>query len=285
MNELLSLFGNDIDIVISDGLRKKLNKIDFNKFNNITEIEDARSAAFNAFGKSKIENKNVILLIKGDYLSNIYTVCTEAWFQNTNLIVIALYTSIYDVETHYMDRCTVLNLTLFENDLSLFKTKLNNSMVQNGPKIINLVVSKMIETKNDFSKIINTLKTYISSQDYVYLYNDDNKYGLLNCEEISEKYKYGVLSKYLSYTLFNNEIKILVIDDSCFKVDSNIINSRYISDNFKVIIVSNNKDFNISNWIKNNNICYIEGSMDLNKDLKKFYESKKAVVLVIKEVL
>ena len=64
---------------------------------NLKTIKDVRSAAFYAFGKSKVTNENVVLLINGDYLPNAYTVLTEAWFQKTNLIIIALYNSIYDV--------------------------------------------------------------------------------------------------------------------------------------------------------------------------------------------
>ena len=115
--------------VIGDRIDLKL------ELENCEKIDDVRSAAFYAFGESKIKNENVVLVIKGEYLPSVYTVFTEAWFQKTNLTVIALYNSIYDIETHYLDRCLVTNMKFFEKDFEQFKDRIKDSLKLLGPKL------------------------------------------------------------------------------------------------------------------------------------------------------
>ena len=120
MNELFNyLKNNNIKkIIIGD----KIN-VDINTDFEIINIDDVRSAAFYAFGESKILNKNTVLIIDGHYLPNVYTVLTEAWFQKTNLTIISLFNSIYDVETNYLNRCSLANIKILENDIQQFKKK------------------------------------------------------------------------------------------------------------------------------------------------------------------
>ena len=240
------------------------------------QIEDARSAAFYAFGESKITNENVVLMINGDYLPNVYTVLTEAWFQKTNLIVIALYNSIYEIETNYMNRCTVANLKLIDKDYNQFEEKIKKSLKLVGPKLINIVTDLKENQKNDYSNIIKELNKVKGKEDIIYTYNSKNEDGEIN---IPSKYKYGVISKYLAYLEGKENKNILICDKSCVEVDSNIFNSREMNNNFKMIVLGNIKK--TEQWIKNNNIDYVE-SNNLKDDIEMLYQSKTAMVLVVK---
>ena len=67
--------------------------------------EDARSAAFFAMGLSVKRKEPVTILLPGMYLPSIYTALTEAWFQKTELVVLAFYHRISEVNTAWSDRC------------------------------------------------------------------------------------------------------------------------------------------------------------------------------------
>lgn len=282
MNDLLLMFGEKIEAVFADNIKDSLNNINFDNFKTITEIEDARSAAFNSFGKSKASNKNVVLFIKGDYISNIYTVCTEAWFQQTNLIVIAIYDSIYDIETHFLDRCSVLNIKFYEKDLPQFINVIQESLKISRPKIINIVMSNEKTKYSNYTEVTNILRNFIDKDDKIYCYkvnNNDNNNQII---AINEKYKYGIISKYLGYTLNQKNVSYLIIDESCFKVDSNILNSRYINKNFKIILFYNNNDFNIDSWVINNEIKILKSSNKIKDDIQKFCQINEPCILMIK---
>ena len=58
---------------------------------SVAEYQDARSAAFFAMGMSIKQKDPITLLLPGEYLTNIYTAITEAWFQKAEVIVYAFY--------------------------------------------------------------------------------------------------------------------------------------------------------------------------------------------------
>ena len=57
--------------------------------NSVAEYQDARSAAFFAMGMSIKQKEPIMLLIPGEYVANIYTAITEAWFQKAEMVVYA----------------------------------------------------------------------------------------------------------------------------------------------------------------------------------------------------
>lgn len=263
--------------VIGDEINLKLN------VENCENIDDVRSAAFYAFGESKIKNENIALIINGEYLPSIYTVLTEAWFQKTNLVVIAVYNSIYDVETHYLDRCLVKNIKFFEKDFEQFKDSIKNSLNLLGPKLFNVVLERN-EEKYNYNNILEMLDRNIDEKFDVYVYNsyiDNSNYKNINCITVESKYKYGIISKYVAMITENNK-KILVCDTNCLKVDSNIFNNRYINNSFKVIIINKEKNDNYKEWIASNNIKVII-SKNLNTDVEEFLKSEVPSVLIVKE--
>lgn len=249
----------------------------------ITYCDDVRSAAFNAFGKSKL-GESVVLLINGAYLPSVYTVLTEAWFQKANLIVVALYDSIYDIETNYLNRCTISNMKFYEKDYELFSSKIEDSLNMIGPKVFNIVTTKMNIKEIDYDKIVVELSKVMKKDDQLITYNSlvtDKEYKF-ECNNILPKYKYGILSKYFAMMTELQSKAILLCDDSCVKVDSNIFNSRYVNENLKIIILQKSKSFDVEEWISANNIKFIE-SKNLKSDIKDLYESKEPTVLLVKD--
>lgn len=243
------------------------------------QMEDVRSACFYAFGQSKITNQNVVFILNGDYLPNIYTVLTEAWFQKTNLIVIALYDSIYKMNTHYLNRCTVTNISFIDKDFDLFKEKIKKSNKKIGPKLYNIFMETK-QSKNDYSKIITELNKYMKKEDTIFAFNATDIQSKANLRNISLEYKYGILSKYLAFTLVNKNKSILICDEDTVKIDSNIFNQKNMNERFKIIIVSK-EEINIKKWVTSNDIDYIESSNI--KDIKKVIQNNHPTVLILKE--
>lgn len=254
------------------------------ELNSYTVIDDVRSAGFYAFGESNISKETVVLIINGNYLPNLYTVLTEAWFQKTNLIVIAIYNSIYDIETHYLNRCLVYNTKFFEKDYEKFADDIQKSLSLIGPKLYN-IVTENIKKENNYNNIVSKLNEKANKKYDIYLYNSqplNDNFKNLNIRNIEKKYKYGILSKYMAMVT-ENENKLLICDSSCIKIDSNIFNNRYINKNFK-LIVSNNKldEINYKKWILANNIRLLENK-NLDTDLYEFLNSEGPTVLIVKE--
>ena len=263
--------------VIGDEINFKLN------IENCIKIDDVRSAAFYAFGESKIKNENVVLIVNGEYLPSVYTVLTEAWFQKTNLVVIALYNSIYDIETHYLDRCLVKNIKFFEKDFNQFKDDIEQSLKLIGPKLFNVVCERN-EDKYNYNNVLEIVDKNLNDNFDVYLYNSDilnNNFKKLKYINIESKYKYGIISKYAAMITENNK-KILVCDTKCLKVDSNIFNNRYINNSFKIILINKEENNNYQEWIASNGIKVIT-CVDLNSHVKEFLKSEVPTVLIVKE--
>lgn len=276
LNEILKMYS--IKNVVLD---KSIN-INFDKL-NVSRFDDVRSAAFYAFGQSKITNESVALVIDGNFLSNIYTVLTEAWFQKANLLVIAIYDSIYDIETNYLNRCLVFNVKLFNEDYLKFKKRIEDSKKIIGPKLINIVNEKLLSADEvSYDKIIDLLENYLTKDDLVYVYNATLITSKeLRINNIDRKYKYGVISKYVAANLYETKKSILICTSDCIKVDSNIFNNRYINEKFKLIILKTD-ELNINDWITSNNIKYFE-SNNLNVDIKELCNANEPIVLVVKE--
>ena len=280
MKEILKLLEDNkiTDVIIGDVL--ELDNLE--KF-TVTRITDIRSAAFYAFGQSKITNKNVALIIDGEYLANVYTVLTEAWFQKTNLIIIALYDSFYNIETNYLKRCLVSDIKFLDKDINLFKDKIISSFNLVGPKLYNIVIGKISTNQNNYDKILEKLLPLMKEKETIITYNSNN----INCKciwkNVDKKYKYGILSKYVAMTTEHDEKTILLVTNECIEIDSNIFNSRFMNNSFKLIILDKNNRVNdYIKWIKSNDINIIECD-NLDKDINKLYTENKPTVLVVKD--
>lgn len=278
-NDLLEVI-NPKEVILGDNI--KITSIE-----NATKINDIRSATFYAFGQSKILNDNVVLIIDGKFISNTYTALTEAWFQRANVIIIALYNSFYEINNRYLDRCTLSNKIIFEKDLKNMKMKLKEDLRKNGPKIYNIIVDwKFVLEDNsiDYTNELINLKTILKDNDEVYLYNSNKaEFEDLKIFNIDYKYRYGIISKYVGYLLEKKSSKqILICDEETFMLDSNVLNNRYMSPNFKIILKHNKEiNFEVKKWCEKNKIKYIEYSNNLD-EYKNMYNSTDAIIMIIR---
>ena len=278
-NDLLEVI-NPKEVILGDNI--KITSIE-----NATKINDIRSATFYAFGQSKILNDNVVLIIDGKFISNTYTALTEAWFQRANVIIIALYNSFYEINNRYLDRCTLSNKIIFEKDLKNMKMKLKEDLRKNGPKIYNIIVDwKFVLEDNsiDYTNELINLKTILKDNDEVYLSNSNKaEFEDLKIFNIDYKYRYGIISKYVGYLLEKKSSKqILICDEETFMLDSNVLNNRYMSPNFKIILKHNKEiNFEVKKWCEKNKIKYIEYSNNLD-EYKNMYNSTDAIIMIIR---
>ena len=96
LKEVLDLFLEEKikDIVCTEDILNNLDNQDKEYINANFDVQifnDLRSATFFSNGEVNSNNKPVILLIKGEFLPNIYTGITEAWFQRSNINIISIF--------------------------------------------------------------------------------------------------------------------------------------------------------------------------------------------------
>ena len=212
-------------------------------------INDARSAAFYAFGQER-KGSGAILVLNGYELQSAYTAITEAWFQKANLYVVAIFDKINGLNTNFLNRC--VNKTIFiENEEEL--NKIDSDFVKViGPKLIKVMGKNVNVEKNNYNDLISDIKK-INNDIEIITYNakDEQK------QNISEMHKYGILSKYLGKTAVSDKSSILLCTADIFLLDLNIFNSRYVSEKFKILVVDKDnviKKKKIDDWISSNEI-------------------------------
>lgn len=288
-NILELLLKNDCkNMIIQEELCKEIDKDLFKYIEDnfdITKIEDIRSATFYALGISYMSEKNSIVLIEGEYLPNIYTGITEAWFQKKNIIVIALYNDLDKINSEYLKKCVPSIINIYNNDIEKYKEKIENALKGIFPVLINIRYSNFLNTGINYDEILENLNQFLKEDDEIFLYNSNNiKNYNFKINYIKEEYKYGTISKYMGYVIANNKKILLCCTDEILKLDLNIFNNRYINNNIKIIIL-NKENFifqkNIDEWINSNNIdIKIVKKID-TKEIRDFYFSNKAAIMVI----
>lgn len=246
----------------------------------VTYYQDARSAAFYAMGRAIKSHGSVILLIPGDYLANIYTALTEAWFQKANIVVVALHTNLGKIKTVWADRCILTNLTLEVEEFSQREHEIKECFDLHGPALINILYKKMDENKNDYSDLINAIIKIKKDAKFI-CYNSINN-SIDNVIDISVAYKYGVLSKYIGMSAVK-ECGYLLCDASCVMVDVNIFRTRYANKNMKIIIIDDGRmsENSIKQWISGIGWeCKCVPVLD-NKTAKWFVDQCKQTVIIL----
>lgn len=223
-------------------------------------INDARSATFYAFGEER-RDFGAILIIRGYELQSAYTAITEAWFQKANIYIIAIFDKFDEINTNFLKRC--VNKTLFiENveELGKIDDSFNDII---GPKLINVIDKSTSTNEIDYGNIVSNIKK-INKNIEVIQYNGNN----IEEKNICEKYKYGVLSKYLGKTAVSDKDSILLCTPEIFFLDLNIFNSRYVSDKFKIIVIDKDNLIrlkHIDKWIISNGISLYYGEDKLEQ--------------------
>lgn len=232
----------------------------YTKENNVECINDARSAAFYAFGEER-KRGSAVLIINGYELQSAYTAITEAWFQKANLWIIALYENYDEINTTFLNRCVNKSI-LIDCESAIDKIDDNLRKVI-GPKLINVMDTYYDTNTNDYSDIISKVEA-IDETIEIITFNGkdrDNK----NIENI---YRYGILSKYLGKTAVSEKNSILICTSDVFLLDLNIFNNRYITEKFKIIVQDKDstiKNRNIDKWIESNGISMYLGDGNIEQ--------------------
>ena len=133
---------------------------------------------------------------------------------------------------------------------------------------------------------MKNLDEILNKQDEIILYNhnkeiETKKYNLKNIEA---KYKYGIISKYMGYIEGSKKKKILCIPAKVFLLELNILNNRYINENFKIILFNCNidlKEKSIKNWANSNNIKLMKAKKYDKDILYDFINQKEATILLM----
>ena len=251
---------------------------------NFEILNDLRSATFFANGEVNSNNKPVILIINGEYLANIYTGITEAWFQRSNINIISIFEKYDDIKIEYLRRCIPDILTIYEENIEEYKETIYKFINNNMPSLINIKYMLKSEEKVDYTNITNILDNIVKNKVDVFTYNSENKSkNNINIMNIERKYKYGVLSKYMGYVSAKKQKTLIILPYELLKIDLNIFNNRYINKNVKIIINKRKEQSNIKEWIKDNNIEILQ-TRNLDKNIfEKFWNLDKASALIIEE--
>lgn len=251
---------------------------------NMQIFNDLRSATFFSNGEVNSSNKPVILIIKGEFLPNIYTGITEAWFQRSNINIISIFEKYDEIKVEYLERCIPDILTIYDDGIEEYKNTIYKFIDNNMPALINIKYTLKLEEKSDYTSIINMLDSIVKNTVDVFIYNFKNESkNNINIKNIEPKYKYGILSKYMGYITAKEKKSLLIMPYELLKIDLNIFNNRYINENVKIIIYKGKEQNNIEEWIKDNKIEILKTEKIDEKIFKKFWDLNKASVLIVEE--
>ena len=251
---------------------------------NMQIFNDLRSATFFSNGEVNSSNKPVILIIKGEFLPNIYTGITEAWFQRSNINIISIFEKYDEIKVEYLERCIPDILTIYDDGIEEYKNTIYKFIDNNMPALINIKYTLKLEEKSDYTSIINMLDSIVKNTVDVFIYNFKNESkNNINIKNIEPKYKYGILSKYMGYIAAKEKKSLLIMPYELLKIDLNIFNNRYINEDVKIIIYKGKEQNNIEEWIKDNKIEILKTEKIDEKIFKKFWDLNKASVLIVEE--
>ena len=275
------------DVVCTEDILKSIDSQDKEYIEanfNMQIFNDLRSATFFSNGEVNSSNKPVILIIAGEFLPNIYTGITEAWFQRSNINIISIFEKYDDIKIEYLRRCIPDILTIYEENIEEYKETIYKFINNNMPSLINIKYMLKSEEKVDYTNITNILDSIVKNKVDVFTYNSENKSkNNINIMNIERKYKYGVLSKYMGYVSAKKQKTLIILPYELLKIDLNIFNNRYINKNVKIIINKKKEQSNIKEWIKDNDIEILQ-TRNLDKNIfEKFWNLDKASALIIEE--
>lgn len=275
------------DVVCTEDILKSIdsqNKEYIEANFNMQIFNDLRSATFFSNGEVNSNNKPVILIVKGEFLPNIYTGITEAWFQRSNINIISIFEKYDEIKVEYLERCIPDILTIYEDSLETYKNTIYKFINNNMPALINIKYKLNLDEEMNYANIINIFDNFIKENVDVFAYNTKNESNNnLNILNIEPKYKYGILSKYMGYITAKEKKSLLILPYELLKIDLNIFNNRYINENVKIIIYKEKEQNNIEEWIKDNKIEILRTKKIDEKILKKFWDLNKASVLIVEE--
>ena len=245
----------------------------------IHSIKDVRSATFYACGLAQKNDASVALFIRKEYLPSALTGLTEAWFQCRNIIVVAFGEHIINDDLSYLRNCTNSRFKIqSEEDIQYYITE---NIYRKTPELFLVECNVPVPEKYLCNSKIN-LNNTIPSVDKVFVYSklanlfDEDK----RIVYVDERDKYGIISKFIGYSIGSDKKIVLVIDDSLIYYDVNIFNNRYLNESFKILIIGKLKNLTIIKWLESNHINFFKES-NPSQALSILLEIKKATVAIV----
>lgn len=242
-----------------------------------TFIPDVRSATFYAYGEAKLLDKPVLIVLDERFIASTYTGLTEAWMQRIPVCVLAYNCEGYK-STLYLEKCTDIILCL--DGKSDDKYIVKKAFQCHGPSIVKCDAFIQSNNKEDYSDIFDLL-SQSGCNDIVHCYEPSPYDGSLRVAVISEKYKYGILSKYIG-ELLGGKDSILCIPDYLLNLESNAFVQRIIPQSFKLIVKETNKELcdRFDSWISSNSFTIFREKTS-KECVEKLIQSTKACVAFI----
>ena len=272
------------DKIESYGVSRIVEVVDMNNPNNTLEVADARSAAFMAMGIAIRNCETCGLMVSGEYITSILTAVTEAWFQKADLLVVGLFNNTSDIKTSWIDRYLVAQLNMRVEEFELKRNEINSILKLKGPKMLSVFYDDKIEESHDYGELLKNLYESSGKNTLVTCYDSNPGYESYNAVNISRRYKYGVISKYIGSSLVVNS-GILVCTPDCLVVDVNVFRTKYKNSNMKIVIHDTDGiviQRNIDKWIVSNGWNYSEAEIGDIKALKSFLNNEEASVFVVR---
>ena len=275
------------DLIYTFDIESSLNeedKIFINDYFSKETINDSRSATFFSLGKENLHRKSIVI-INGNELQNILTGITETWFQKLNIIVIALYEKYDDIKTDFIHRVIPNIVKIYEDNYKEYESLILKAAKSYSPTLITLKY-ELLDIKYDYNNLIECTEKILNSDEEVLLYNmtDSVENKKIVIKNIESKYKYCIISKYMGYIIGKRKKTLICMIAKLILLDLNIINNRYIDENFKIILFEYNKieEKLLENWIDYNKIKTISTNNLDENIINEFWNLKEPTVLLDK---
>ena len=275
------------DLIYTFDIESSLNeedKIFINDYFSKETINDSRSATFFSLGKENLHRKSIVI-INGNELQNILTGITETWFQKLNIIVIALYEKYDDIKTDFIHRVIPNIVKIYEDNYKEYESLILKAAKSYSPTLITLKY-ELLDIKYNYNNLIRSIEKILNSEEEVILYNmaDSVENKKIIIKNIESKYKYCMVSKYMGYIIRKRKKTLLCMPAKLILLDLNILNNRYIDENFKIILFEYNKieEKLLENWIDYNKIKTISTNNLDENIINEFWNLKEPTVLLVK---
>ena len=275
------------DLIYTFDIESSLNeedKIFINDYFSKETINDSRSATFFSLGKENLHRKSIVI-INGNELQNILTGITETWFQKLNIIVIALYEKYDDIKTDFIHRVIPNIVKIYEDNYKEYESLILKAAKSYSPTLITLKY-ELLDIKYNYNNLIRSIEKILNSEEEVILYNmaDSVENKKIIIKNIESKYKYCMVSKYMGYIIGKRKKTLLCMPAKLILLDLNILNNRYIDENFKIILFEYNKieEKLLENWIDYNKIKTISTNNLDENIINEFWNLKEPTVLLVK---
>lgn len=250
---------------------------------NNVRMQDARSAVFYAMGEAIKTGEHIAVFLDGDDLASAYTAITEAWFQKAGLVIVALFDKVGDMQTSWLDRCTIGRLSFAADEYAHYLEEIRRLCKCTGPVQINILLNKKKREAYSYDDILKNLRR-IGYEGRITCYAPEKLIEETNISCIPSKYRYGIISRYIGSSIVC-ESGILCCTSECVLVDMNIFRTRYTNSNMKIIVKDQNKVLKVQKilqWIYSNGWTVFEEKKDNADEVYwKFVNSDGPSIMIV----